>query len=448
MNLYFDNLKSNNLKSSNINQDLYITNFLTRFDLMAKYIYIKFKVYDIDTNFHIDLYHSHMITFNNCCEYPGTKIGIEDFITHYDKLINGMKLLGYDKNTPIPMGRNNIIINGAHRLITSFFYNIQPVFQYINEIGCTGYDDHFFLERKEYPVLKRVYSDFMALNYINIDKNIRCLIVYPIVSGYNKYSEIEQIINIYGKKYYDKDVILNKNGISNLIKELYRGEDWIGGMFPTGFSPGNKANLCTDINQNSFKIKIYLFHIYNVNLLIEMKEKCRNIFKIGKHSLHISDYTTDTFRIASSLLNENSVFFLNHGTNDISSKTRNLLNEYFSYNSYKSSEGLCLTSGLILELFGVRETNDIDYLYRHLRNDTLKLEFNNINISEHKGVWEKFYSISKDDIIFNPNNHFYINGYKFATLKIVKEMKEKRHENKDIQDVKMIQFLSANKCII
>ena len=40
MNLYFDNLKSNNLKSSNINQDLYITNFLTRFDLMAKYIYL------------------------------------------------------------------------------------------------------------------------------------------------------------------------------------------------------------------------------------------------------------------------------------------------------------------------------------------------------------------------------------------------------------------------
>ena len=43
-------------------------------------------------------------------------------------------------------------------------------------------------------------------------------------------------------------------------------------MFPKGFSPGNKANLCADINQNLFKIKIYLFHIYNVNRLIEMKE--------------------------------------------------------------------------------------------------------------------------------------------------------------------------------
>ena len=77
MNLYFDNLKSYNLKSS---PDIYITNFLTRFDLMAKYIYIKFKTNDIDTNFHIDLYHSHMITFNNCWEYPGTKKGIEDFL--------------------------------------------------------------------------------------------------------------------------------------------------------------------------------------------------------------------------------------------------------------------------------------------------------------------------------------------------------------------------------
>ena len=78
-----------------------------------------------------------------------------------------MKLIGYNKNTPIPIGKNNIIINGAHRLITSFFYSIKPCVQYINEIGCTGYDYKFFLKRKEYTVLKRVYSDFMALNYMH-----------------------------------------------------------------------------------------------------------------------------------------------------------------------------------------------------------------------------------------------------------------------------------------
>ena len=99
-----------------------------------------------------------------------------------------------------------------------------------------------------------------------------------------------------------------------------------------------------------------------------------------------------------------------------------------------------------MELPECHNINDVDYLYKNLKNDTLKLEFNNINISEHKGIWEKYYPKLKDDIIFNPNNHFYMNGFKFATLKIVKEMKEKRRENKDIRDVEMI--LSTTKCII
>ena len=54
----------------------------------------------------------------------------------------------------------------------------------------------------------------------------------------------------------------------------------------------------------------------NTSKCIEMKEKCRSIFNKGKHSLHMSDYTNDTFRICSSLLNKNSINYLNNGTND------------------------------------------------------------------------------------------------------------------------------------
>ena len=47
--------------------DKYITP--CRFDLMAKYLYIKY----IHINYYKELYHKHIITFNNCWEYPGTK---------------------------------------------------------------------------------------------------------------------------------------------------------------------------------------------------------------------------------------------------------------------------------------------------------------------------------------------------------------------------------------
>jgi hypothetical protein len=128
---------------------------------------------------------------------------------------------------------------------------------------------------------------------------------------------------------------------------------------------------------------------------VELKEKCRNLFGLGKHSLHISDYTKDTFRIASSLLNENSIDYLNKGTNDISENTKKLLAQYFEKVG-DDNEDYCLTSSIIMEMYGLHTETDCESLtYLHC-------ESNEKNHSQ----------IHKDDIIYNPNYHYYFNGYK------------------------------------
>ena len=43
-----------------------------------------------------------------------------------------------------------------------------------------------------------------------------------------------------------------------------------------------------------------------------------------------------------------------------------------------------------------------------------------ITLSNHNGIWLSYYTKTKDDIIYNPDNHFYFNGFKFATLDIFK----------------------------
>ena len=63
----------------------------------------------------------------------------------------------------------------------------------------------------------------------------------------------------------------------------------------------------------------------DLDKLVELKNKCRELYNFGKHSLHMSDYSEDTFRIASSLLNQNSIDFLNNGTNNLSEQTKNTL---------------------------------------------------------------------------------------------------------------------------
>ena len=406
-----------------------------RFDLMAKYLYIKAKDKQLTTNFFKELYHQHLVTFNNCTELPDltrgetaiSKSGIEDYYKNFDLLLKNLINNGFDPKYSIPIGNNNVIINGAHRLMICYYYNIIPKTVKFNKPGNTDYDYKFFLERKGNPPLNSIYADTMALEYIKHNQNIRCMILYPIVYGSNKVNQIFNIIRQYAYIYYSKIVNLSNNGVNNLIKEAYRGEAWIGGLFPTNNNSASKAKFCT-ANEPTIYISICM---NDLSKCVELKEKCRALFGLGKHSLHMSDYIKDTYRISSSLLNANSIHFLNNGTNNITAPTKQLLANYFKEVGEKN-EDFCLTSSLIMEMYELRQAKDIDYL--HNNNKILKLEKTGI----HDGKWVTYYHVNKDEIIYNSNYYFYFNGFKFATLDVIKNMKQKRGEVKDINDIKLI----------
>ena len=352
-----------------------------RFDLMAKYLYIKSIDKKLKTDFFKELYINHLITFNGCKELPDTSRGesgiaknnVNDFIISFNNLIENLKKNGYNERFPIPIGNNEIIINGAHRLVASYYYNLVPKFINLNEEGNVGYNYNFFLNRNGNPKLEDKYADTMALEYVKHNPNVRTMIIYPVAFETNKIREVVEIINKYGYIYYHKVIDLNLKGVNNLIKELYRGEYWIGGLFPSGWSPGGKAQRCV-INDEKNSILYISICMNDVAKCVELKEKCRQIFNIGKHSLHISDYTSDTYRISSSLLNINSIHFLNNGSNDIDSNKKELLIDYFNSN----------------------ENNKDDILITEMNDDKI----NYIKINED------------DEKLYNPINFYYFNGYK------------------------------------
>lgn len=402
-----------------------------RFDLMAKYLYIFAKHHNLKTQFYRDMYIAHIRTFNNFIEPPDSNLnekevskqGCEVFVSRFDALIDSLQSSGYDGNYPIPIGSNDIIINGSHRLVVSYFYNIKPIYKYCSSLGNTEYNYRFFKNSTKFPSLPRPFADAMALEYVKHNQNLRCMIVFPNVYTMNKMNQVYSIISQYGYIYYEKEVQLNKNGFNNLVKELYRGEKWIGGMFPRGWSSGGKAELCYD----EYPTRYLSIVMNDVGKLVEMKEKCRSLFAKGKHSLHVSDFSKDTFRISSALLNQNSIDFLNNGTNDISITTNTNLCTFFKT---FSQQPVCITSSVILEMFGLRKANDIDYIHV---NDTPLDGF-----GIHSGKWLDFYEKGKDDILYDPSNHFYFNGMKFASLKTVYDMKRKRNEPKDVNDINLM----------
>ena len=397
-----------------------------RFDLLAKFIYIKFRENKIETNFHVELYREHIRTFNNFKEIDNNKNTEEDFFSSFNRLIEDIKINGYNSNFPIPLGKNKILENGAHRLMVSLFLEIEPKF-HIKDIDIPDfYNYDFFLKRKNFP-LSTKYSDFMALECIKINPNLRSMIIYPNSTNLRNINIIKKIIKKYGIIYYEKNIKLNDNGLNNLIIEQYRGEEWIGGNFPS-FGQGGKYERCKGPGDTY----IILFYMENIGLerLKSLKEECRKHIRKGKHSLHISDYQYDTFRLSSSLLNKNSVFFLNNGSCAFSPNLKILANNYFK--NINNNEDFCITSSAVMELFNLRKAKDLDYIHKN------NLNINIENISPHDEKWLKYYPKNKEEIIYNPDNYFYFNGHKIISLNLVREMKKLRGEEKDINDIKII----------
>ena len=88
----------------------------------------------------------------------------------------------------------------------------------------------------------------------------------------------------------------------------------------------------------------------------------------------MSDYISDTYRISSSLLNKNSIDFLNNSSNDIDTNKKKLLIDYFNNN----------------------ENNKDEILITEINDDKI----NYIKINED------------DEKLYNPINFYYINGFK------------------------------------
>jgi len=403
----------------------------TRFDLGAKKAYIDYFIKNIQSDWAKYVYDQHMTTFNGCWEHPGTKSGIKQFYNEFNSLIKNMRKIGFDNSHPIQINNQNILINGAHRLTTSICLGILPKIITQN-IPSSKYDYSFFLNRSGFPVLKSNIADFMALEYLQLlhkasnmnfkysppENNIRSIILWPSISNHPNLNKIEPILNKYGTVLYDKKTTITKKGCGNFIKEVYRGEEWIGGLFPPD-GRGGKLPVCWN---DTGIIKVLLFYFNDPSKDIQMKAELRSLFNLGKHSLHISDHFTDTWRIATSILNENSLYYINKGTNP-SINTQKRLKLYFE----QATDDYAVTSSTILDMFGLRAAGDLDFLV--LNSDVEGC---------HKGVWLSYYNKHHHEIIYNPSNYFYFNGFKFATLNVIKQMKLIRNEEKDKEDIKFI----------
>ncbi len=399
-----------------------------RFDVMAKIIYGRFHLLKLQSNWGRQLYLAHLYALNGFFESDGSgKVSAEDFLSSFHELCRSFMAEGFNEaRSLIPVGSDMTIIDGSHRLALGCLLKKNVRVACFNR-DTNSYNYTFFRDRQ----LDSSYADAMAYEYSKIKKNTYIITVFPTAEG--KVSKVLQIIRRHADIFYSKDVHLHNNGPHLLIKQMYRGENWLGNWSTLFRGAKHKAEQCF---RGAGPVRVFLVEANSLNHIKQCKEDIRQLFGVGNHSVHINDTHEETVRLAQIFFNENSLHFLNNAQLKHFEKFYVLLDEY---NKFLSANGVdkecfCIDGSSTMAVYGIRPARDIDYLHYGYENILYR---NEAEIGSHNSEI-KYHDTTIDDIIFNPHQHFYYEGLKFVSLRALSQMKTNRGEKKDTIDVELM----------
>ncbi|HAB37798.1 MAG TPA: hypothetical protein DCE52_07380 [Rhodobacteraceae bacterium] len=407
-----------------------------RFDLFAKLPYAKLKRINADTDWGMRLYIEHMKVFNGLDEKDGSgKVGADTFIDSFNSVLNAVESSGLDASVSlVPIDQGNVVIDGSHRVAAALAWGSSvPTVSF--DIEARSYDFAYF-KRKG---LGESWLDAMALELLSSKKNLFVALLFPAARG--KREKAEALIRGCGEIYYNKEVTLNDHGAFNFIRQVYSCEPWVGD-WRDGFKGGRKKAIrCFP---SICPVQLYIFEADKLMDVRGLKKRVRDLYGVGNHSVHVTDTSQEAIDIGRLLLNENSVYFLNNARPQLMERFTPLLSQYkaWLYRESLNFEHFCIDGSAIMAAYGLRDARDLDFLHfghEGIQTDIRGIDSHNDSLHHHMH--------SRDDILFNQENHFWYDGVKFASLNILREMKEVRGEEKDERDVGLINTITENSFV-
>jgi len=370
-----------------------------RFDVVIKYLYAS----NLSSAYYKSMYEKHLKVWNNFKEGNPPKNGFKEFDNAFKSIINNQV------DEPIPVNAEGHIPNGAHRLAAALHHQRSVNVRDVNlfEMYPIIADYEFFIKRG----LPKHMLQRTAIEYAKLKSNSHVICLFPI--AHTRIDEVMDIINKYVNVFYSSSEKFNATGQLALMKEIYFVEGWAN---EEGIK--RKGDQCF---RGKSKVTFLLIDADNLETVKEMKTKIRELFNVGNHSVHISDYHEDAIRISKTVFNANSIHFMNNRKNVSFPNYRKLMN------GMKPDDNKIITGSSVLSLYGLRDCKDIDLIY-----------YNNSPADSHNQYIGTYYKLTLDDIFNNPLYHLYYQGFKYVSLDVIKNMKALRNEPKDVTDVGLI----------
>jgi FkbM family methyltransferase len=403
-----------------------------RFDLAAKTIYARARLAGVASQWPRRLYLEHVSAFNGGMEGDGSgKQNAEAFLSAFDALIDSVRSGGLDPDVSLlPVGANGIIIDGAHRVAAAL--SCAKAVSCVNfEWESKTYDWKFFASRG----LPIPFLDAMALEFCQQLPNAHIVILFPAAHGFE--AQAREILSRFGTLFYEKEISLTKDGALALIRQVYRDEPWLGTWADNFTGVQGKTNACFN---GRGSVQVLAFQTDSLENVRQAKTQVRDLCKVENHSIHINDTHEETVLLARIFFNNNSVHFLNTGRPKHFERFWRLFELYrwMLVDRGLGGESFCVDGSAVMSLYGIRDAQDLDFLSFGASDYEAGITDVNCHNSE-----AHHHAISRDEIIFDPANHFFYEGIKFASLETIRRLKVKRNEGKDQLDVESIDALTS-----
>lgn len=417
-----------------------------RIDIAAKTIFARAYIEGNVSIWPEMVYREHIRAFNNFYEKSPAKKNYDDFKNGFIKTIDSVRNNDNWKHIAPVFRSEEYLVNGAHRVAASIVLNDQINTIIPKDIYKDNYNYDFFKKNKNnIPGIDDSILDYITIEYVSLKKkNIFVAVIFPTAEGFRNeaYEHLLKLGEIVNMKTFRHDEFIGKE----VVKQLYfnsNNDEWNYGL--DFDSAKDKADLCFD---GLGDLQVYIIEA-NLDETTRIKEKkyLRNLWNKDKHSIHVTDTQEEANRLVRMFFNDNSRKFMQIEREQEfnSQKMYDMFNEYIKLapKDILERERIAIEGSAVLDLLGIRDAKDIDYISR---DETVN--FFSSDIEKHNQEENSYHSHNIDEILTNPKYYFYYKGYKFIDIIEIEKYKKNRNfdkNTKDTNDLKLIGgFLSRN----
>lgn len=277
--------------------------------------------------------------------------------------------------------------------------------------------------------MKKEFVEQVLIEYIKEKENSYIIFLFPPIS--KNFSRAFSWLSQYGKLVYHKPIFLNKKGMKNLLQSIYDVHH-CDGWQRTYEGIYKRFSHLLDPKKTQ-EILVVVWEGPVLQEAIECKRKIRGDHGGDNRIVHFTDRHFEAVHNAEVVFNQNTLDVFNRlqpGNFSSFVKYVKMLQKYLKSHC-DFHDVYCVDAGGVLSACGVRDCGDFDLIIdRGFSSPFPGWGVNNVTREK--------YGYRTDDIIHNPQNHFYYKGLRFVSLENVVEYKEKKGSKKDQRDVALV----------